>query len=535
MTGLEHHTSLVDKLLAEQAQLGTAVERFADWHERDGHAEPLQARHYRSLIPMLKPQRGEQYAFEVNLDQCTGCKACVAACHSLNGLDDDESWRDVGLLVGDVYIPYQQTITTACHHCADPACANGCPVLAYEKDPETGIVRHLDDQCIGCSYCILKCPYDVPKFNKRRGIVRKCDMCHQRLSVGEAPACVQSCPNGAIAIRVVDIAEVTARAAQPAERVLPDSFTSSYTKPTTRYMTDKVVPASAQSPSRHELVLEEAHWPLAWMLVLTQMAAGLFVAAAVAAGNSSASSLVSLAGCAVLAVGLTASVMHLGQPLRAWRCFLGWRKSWLSREILAFGGFFKVGVIAWWFNWPLLLAAASMVGLASVYCSAMVYIDTQRSFWKAGVTFPKFFGTTLLLGTAGAAALLACMPGHAETHRLTQAFALAATVIRMGLFAFEQRGMRRAAMDPDRDWHRSAKTLMKLRSGTLDSRLILVGVSTVLGVMSLISVAGMTALWAVLSLAATFASQVLERHLFFVGVTAPRMPGVVPVHSSHRT
>ena len=55
-------------------------------------------------------------------------------------------------------------------------------MLAYEKDPVTGIVRHLDDQCIGCSYCILKCPYDVPKYSRARGIVRKCDMCHSRLA-----------------------------------------------------------------------------------------------------------------------------------------------------------------------------------------------------------------------------------------------------------------------------------------------------------------------------------------------------------------
>ena len=74
--------------------------------------------------------------------------------------------------------PYQQTVTTACHHCVEPACLEGCPVLAYEKDAETGIVRHLDDQCIGCQYCVLKCPYDVPKYSAKRGIVRKCDMCY---------------------------------------------------------------------------------------------------------------------------------------------------------------------------------------------------------------------------------------------------------------------------------------------------------------------------------------------------------------------
>ena len=138
--------TLIDELINEQRSL-TAVSRFSQKHER---AEiPLQSRYYRDLIPLSKPTGGEQYAFEVDLDKCSGCKACVAACHALNGLEDDESWRAVGLLVSDeAELPYQQTVTTACHHCVDPACLNGCPVLAYEKDPLTGIVRHLDDQCI---------------------------------------------------------------------------------------------------------------------------------------------------------------------------------------------------------------------------------------------------------------------------------------------------------------------------------------------------------------------------------------------------
>jgi Fe-S-cluster-containing dehydrogenase component len=99
----------------------------------------------------------------------------------MNGLDEGETWHDVGVLFGGTVLkPVQQTITTACHHCVDPACMNGCPVNAYDKDPVTGIVRHLDDQCIGCQYCIWKCPYNVPKYSKKRGIVRKCDMCSSR-------------------------------------------------------------------------------------------------------------------------------------------------------------------------------------------------------------------------------------------------------------------------------------------------------------------------------------------------------------------
>src|SRR5687767_7360329 len=158
--------SLVEELLADQQSL-TAVEQFSRAH--DEHALAAGAR-YRNLIPLEAPRPGEQYAFEVELDKCSGCKACVTACHSLNGLDDNETWREVGLLINEPKRrrngfggtsstnPYSidqsrtspacitQHVTTACHHCVDPACLNGCPVLAYEKDPVTGIVRHLDDQ-----------------------------------------------------------------------------------------------------------------------------------------------------------------------------------------------------------------------------------------------------------------------------------------------------------------------------------------------------------------------------------------------------
>ena len=80
-----------------------------------------------------------------------------------------------------------QNVTSACHHCLDPACLSACPVDAYEKDPVTGIVKHLDDQCFGCRYCTLACPYDAPKFHAGKGIVRKCDMCADRLAHGERP------------------------------------------------------------------------------------------------------------------------------------------------------------------------------------------------------------------------------------------------------------------------------------------------------------------------------------------------------------
>ena len=194
--------SLVEALINGQQCLSPAEQFSQGLGSRD---QPAQAKYYRDLIPLTAPRANEQYAFEVDLDACTGCKACVVACHNLNGLEEGETWRDVGLLVGGTTeLPVLQHVTTACHHCIDPACLHGCPVLAYEKDPVTGIVRHLADQCIGCRYCMLTCPYDVPKYSNSQGIVHKCDMCHDRLEAHEAPACVQACPKRAIRVRVVD-------------------------------------------------------------------------------------------------------------------------------------------------------------------------------------------------------------------------------------------------------------------------------------------------------------------------------------------
>src|SRR5690349_15138966 len=89
--------SLLARILEEQ-RAPSAVDTFARFHQSQ-HGETRTA-NYRALLPATPPGPGQQYAFDVDLDRCSGCKACVTACHALNGLDDNEAWRDVGLLVG---------------------------------------------------------------------------------------------------------------------------------------------------------------------------------------------------------------------------------------------------------------------------------------------------------------------------------------------------------------------------------------------------------------------------------------------------
>jgi formate dehydrogenase iron-sulfur subunit len=135
MTAHDSPRTLIDELLDEQQRL-TAVERFARRHEEG--ALPAQARYYRDLIPLARPRPGEQYAFAVDLDACTGCKACVSACHSLNGLEDDEIWRNVGMLHGGTTEePYQQTVTTAWSRAARSA-ARSWPTTRTRKPASCG-------------------------------------------------------------------------------------------------------------------------------------------------------------------------------------------------------------------------------------------------------------------------------------------------------------------------------------------------------------------------------------------------------------
>lgn len=537
---------LLQRLLGEQQEL-PFVDRFAQAQSTSSRAEVQRSGLYRELIPDRKPNPGEQLAFQVNLDACTGCKACVSACHSLNGLDEHETWRDVGLLIGDdPEEPYQQHITTACHHCVDPACLNGCPVLAYEKDSVTGIVRHLDDQCIGCQYCVLKCPYDVPKYSKKRGIVRKCDMCFNRLARDESPACVQACPSGAITIQIVSIESVTAATASDDQRLVPGAFKSNYTRPTTAYISRKPVQESARPSDQSRLRLEHPHWPLIVMLVLSQIAAGLSVTLGVLSfwdqtvfrtivGSAS------VAICTLLTSGLAASVLHLGRPLGAWRAWLGLRTSWMSREIVAFGGFFGLTVALTVLAllpeaWSLLAASVQQnlllqvarvtaaIGLFSIGCSAMIYIDTRRPSWAWSQVIPKFFGTVIVTGLFGGAILTAA---HSAL------LALSRTLLSVGLIAFLllflwEFGVGLYALQAKRHPLRAPSKLIWFRLPHLSYLRITIAASIAALSLLVDRLPTGSQFWLTLLICVLSVIWILgERYIFFAAAVAPRMPGGV--------
>ena len=517
--------ALVDALLAEQGLLQTPVARAAEAYDRAQRGQ-FNSKTHSDLIPLTKPGAGEQYAFEVDLDSCTGCKACVVACHSLNGLDDAEAWRDVGFVIGGSRsTPYQQTVTTACHHCADPGCLNGCPVLAYEKDPVTGIVRHLDDQCIGCQYCILKCPYDVPKYNERLGIVRKCDMCQQRLGAGEAPACVQACPTHAIKIIKVELHVGVGGALRPdTSRFLPSAPDPSYTQPTTHYVTKRPAPVDVRSADAAVLRPQPPHWPLVALLMLMPMAVGCGVADKILDLRTPA---LAVSGWVAGAAGLALAALHLGQPRRAWRVFLGLRKSWFSREAVVFGLWFPLasGYVAVRLGWlplagPLrasLAVGTACLGVLGLYCSVMIYADTHRVFWRFANTAPRFFGTAVILGLAGALTA----PGAP----LALGYLLAvATILKL---AFETKALAALAAEDDGMSPPARQTALLLTGPLRPANELRVFAAMLGGILLPFTVAsGAAPPWVAWpALGFVLLGELAERYLFFRAVDAPKMPG----------
>jgi formate dehydrogenase iron-sulfur subunit len=512
---------MLDELLEEQRRL-PAVERFSTWHDR---SVPGPGARYSALLPATAPAPGQQYAFEVNLDACTGCKACVAACHSLNGLEDHETWRSAGLLVSENRRhSHRQTVTTACHHCVDPGCANGCPVLAYEKDETTGIVRHLDDQCIGCNYCTMTCSYGVPQYLPSRGIVRKCDMCRQRLDEGEAPACVQACPSSAIRIVLVEKPEVLAAARSGEQSLLPGAPPSRLTVPSTRYVSRQPVPASLIPEQDRSTELQPAHWPLVLMLVLSQAGAGALAAYTILS-NSAA-----LFTAAVLAMaGNAAAIMHLGRPLKAWRAWMGWRKSWLSREIIAFGlhvpPLMLLAAAAWF---GITVPAASMVcslslgaGIAGILCSGMVYHATGRPWWLGARSLLRF----VLTGVLGGAAVAWCV----QPDIVTLATLVLATLVKLGA---ESRWYREAAISEMPLLASGALVLGTTLGVPYRLRMLLLIAGGFLLPLYTLLTGGPSATLALASALSLLIGEVLERFVFFRAAMPWHMPGWTARHQS---
>lgn len=361
------------------------------------------------LIPTRALEEGEQYRFHFNMTKCIGCRSCEIACNEQNGNPAEIHWRRFGEIEGGTWPETQRSyLSMGCNHCLDAECVKGCPVEAYTKDPVSGIVLHSADACIGCQYCVWNCPYSVPQFNPERGVVGKCDMCHGRLEDGREPACVHACPEAAIEIEIVNVADWRKDYAAAESPGMP---AAGHTISTTRITLPEVARQPLERVDLGHIQPEHAHLSLVVMTTLMQAVSGALIFQLLFGGIYFIGILALLV---IASVALTVSAMHLGRPAYAWRAVKMWRRSWISREVLLYSLFFAgltlltglsaavsfpgvhvaltpdaIQLIGW---------ATAVLGVGGTVCSAYIYLVPARPSWNMIHTPLDFLLSTALLG-----------------------------------------------------------------------------------------------------------------------------------------
>jgi Fe-S-cluster-containing dehydrogenase component len=154
-------------------------------------------------------------AFFIDYARCIGCRSCVEACMEC------DTHRGTSMIHLET-IERRDSVQTApqvCMHCEDPICARVCPADAIKQTPDGVTQSSLKPRCIGCSNCVLACPFGVPKYMGEIDQMMKCDYCYDRTSTGRRPMCATVCPSQALAFTTLEEIERTRRGAAVREWV----------------------------------------------------------------------------------------------------------------------------------------------------------------------------------------------------------------------------------------------------------------------------------------------------------------------------
>jgi formate dehydrogenase iron-sulfur subunit len=201
-------------------------------------SQDVVARSATTLAPPQVRTAAPEVAKLIDISKCIGCKACQVACMEWNDLRD-EVGTNIGVYDNPVNLtPQSWTVMRffevepeagklewlirkdGCMHCEDPGCLKACPAPGAIVKYSNGIVDFISEHCIGCGYCVKGCPFDIPRISGKDNKAYKCTLCSDRVTVGLEPACVKTCPTGAITFGPKDVmvAEGEQRAVELKER-----------------------------------------------------------------------------------------------------------------------------------------------------------------------------------------------------------------------------------------------------------------------------------------------------------------------------
>jgi Fe-S-cluster-containing dehydrogenase component/DMSO reductase anchor subunit len=395
-----------------------------------------------------------------DLERCVGCQTCTAACRHANATSPAVQWRKVLDVEAGVFPDVSRTfVPVGCQHCADPPCVHVCPTTATRQRPD-GIVTIDYGLCIGCAYCEVACPYqarflvhephyaypagamrnETERYDEERlGVAQKCTFCVDRIDFGlehgltpgidprATPACVNACIADALHFGDLDDPDSNVSlllVEQKHFRMHEELGTA----PNFHYLYGADDPSvshalAGRSPPPQAGEGNESpqwggtaagrirtkgvepwhqphwDWKAAANFLCGGAGAGLFAFAAAASLWGAPMWPVGLFALGLIAIGLALLMLKIGRPWRFVYVLLQPRRSWMTREAWIVAAFFPVALAALWLDNPLLTIIAAALGLAFLFCQAMILKAAMGvPIWRARNIVPLILSTGLAEG-----------------------------------------------------------------------------------------------------------------------------------------
>ena len=395
-----------------------------------------------------------RWSMVADLRRCVGCQTCTASCRHTNATSPAVQWRKVlDVEVGEYPDVRRAFVPVGCMHCADPPCMHVCPSTATKQRPD-GIVTIDYDLCIGCSYCMVACPYlaryKVTKqedaYGKsgrmrhetqredpdRLGVAQKCTFCSDRIDFGlendltpgidpeATPACVNSCIADALHFGDMEdpSSNVSTLLRENKHFVMHDELSTGSGFHYLWEAADEGAEADdnvltfeqgkfdidrRQAPGSEDVAPKLQtywDWRAAGNFILGGAGSGLFVATMGAGYGGAPIQPFGLLALALVGLGLFLVWLETGRPLRAPRnVFFNPQTSWMTRESMVASLLFPFGLAALWFDTETLTLIAGFIAFGFLYCQGRILLASKGiPIWRQINILPLILTTGLAEG-----------------------------------------------------------------------------------------------------------------------------------------